>query len=167
MLQTTAVFSNVSKGVLAKRERPGQHARTSACFCLPGLRKPEGIVGSRGQPAPEWAHAPAWPIELLLPDPQRATPPSRPPGAAGEDLLAAFGTDDQEAICVRILAEGELQVGGRLWRARQAGGFTLPPCAACVAGLQLGTSKPPGPLCAGWPAAPPACTLPACRVPSL
>lgn len=27
--------------------------------------------------------------------------------------MAAFGTDDQEAICVRILAEGELQVGRR------------------------------------------------------
>lgn len=48
MLQTTAVFANVSKGVLAKRE----------------------------------------------------------------DLLAAFGTDAAAAICVRILAEGELQVGG-------------------------------------------------------
>ncbi|PRW61221.1 ribosome maturation SBDS [Chlorella sorokiniana] len=49
VLQTTAVFSNVSKGVLAKRE----------------------------------------------------------------DLMAAFGTDDQEAICVRILAEGELQVSDK------------------------------------------------------
>lgn len=25
--------------------------------------------------------------------------------------MVAFGTDDQEAICVRILSEGELQVG--------------------------------------------------------
>lgn len=27
--------------------------------------------------------------------------------------MAAFGTDDQEAVCLRILAEGELQVGPR------------------------------------------------------
>lgn len=50
MLQTTAVFANVSKGVLAKRE----------------------------------------------------------------DLLLVFGTDDTEAICMRILAEGEVQVGERV-----------------------------------------------------
>ena len=48
VLQTTAVFANVSKGVLAKRE----------------------------------------------------------------DLIEAFGTDDTQAICLRILAEGEFQVGG-------------------------------------------------------
>ena len=46
MLQTTAVFANVSKGLLARRE----------------------------------------------------------------DLLLAFGTDDDRAICLKILAEGELQV---------------------------------------------------------
>lgn len=46
MLQTTAVFNNVSKGVLAKKE----------------------------------------------------------------DLLTVFGSDDEEKICLRILAEGELQV---------------------------------------------------------
>ncbi|KAL4446200.1 hypothetical protein ABPG77_003007 [Micractinium sp. CCAP 211/92] len=49
VLQTTAVFANVSKGVLAKRE----------------------------------------------------------------DLLEAFGTDNTEAICIRILAEGELQVSDK------------------------------------------------------
>lgn len=49
MLQTTAVFANVSKGVLAKRE----------------------------------------------------------------DLMEAFGTDNQEAICIRILSEGELQVSDK------------------------------------------------------
>lgn len=47
VLQSTTIFSNVSKGVLAKRE----------------------------------------------------------------DLLAVFGTDDEEKICLKILAEGELQVG--------------------------------------------------------
>ena len=46
VLQTTTVFANVSKGVLAKRE----------------------------------------------------------------DLLDVFGTDDEEKICIRLLAEGELQV---------------------------------------------------------
>ena len=46
VLQTTSVFSNVSKGVLAKRE----------------------------------------------------------------DLIEAFGTDDHEKVCLKILAEGELQV---------------------------------------------------------
>ncbi len=46
VLQTTSIFSNVSKGILAKRE----------------------------------------------------------------DLLEAFGTDDEQAICIKILAEGELQV---------------------------------------------------------
>ena len=51
MLQTTAVFSNVSKGILAKKE----------------------------------------------------------------DLQLVFGTDDEEKICLRILAEGELQVLSRLW----------------------------------------------------
>ena len=49
MLQTTAVFSNVSKGILAKKE----------------------------------------------------------------DLLQAFGTDDEEKICLKILAEGELQVSDK------------------------------------------------------
>ena len=49
VLQTTAVFSNVSKGILAKRE----------------------------------------------------------------DLLLAFGSDDQEAICKKILAEGELQISDK------------------------------------------------------
>jgi ribosome maturation protein SDO1 len=48
VLQTTAVFANVSKGVLAKRE----------------------------------------------------------------DLLEAFGTDDAGIICLKILAEGDMQVGG-------------------------------------------------------
>lgn len=58
MLQTTAVFANVSKGVLAKRE----------------------------------------------------------------DLLEAFGTDNTEAICIKILAEGELQVSEHLRCAARGSG---------------------------------------------
>lgn len=38
---------------------------------------------------------------------------SRAKFAASEDLMAAFGTGDHEAVCVRILREGELQVSDR------------------------------------------------------
>lgn len=38
---------------------------------------------------------------------------SRAKFAASEDLMAAFGTTDHEAVCVRILREGELQVSDR------------------------------------------------------
>ena len=62
MLQTTAVFANVSKGVLAKRE----------------------------------------------------------------DLLEAFGTDDASLICLKILAEGDMQVGGRVVTRSQAVRQSIP-----------------------------------------
>lgn len=82
VLQTTAVFANVSKGVLAKRE----------------------------------------------------------------DLLEAFGTDNTEAICIKILAEGELQVGAAgalgFWKQveREAGkkwGRSAVP-GSCSAEVQVG-----------------------------
>lgn len=33
--------------------------------------------------------------------------------AKKEDLVAAFGKDDQTAVCIDILEKGELQVSGR------------------------------------------------------
>jgi ribosome maturation protein SDO1 len=35
--------------------------------------------------------------------------------AAKEDLMEAFGTTDEEKICLEILAKGELQVGLVVW----------------------------------------------------
>ena len=86
--------------------------------------------------------------------------------AKREDLLKVFGTDDEERICLKILAEGELQVGaggGRAGRRRGrlgAGGrWQQGPCAACKEGRggTVGAGKR-GP--AVGPVASAACTRP-------
>lgn len=115
VLQTTAVFSNVSKGVLAKRE-----CRTALCSaglccndspaCADAARR-NGTVLLPLQSPGSMSSAPAWQLHPLPARPRLHRRAAHAPLPAGEDLMAVFGTDDQEAICLRILSEGELQVG--------------------------------------------------------
>jgi hypothetical protein len=56
--------------------------------------------------------------------------------AAREDLLEVFGTDDQEAVCLKILAEGELQVG-RLLQGGSPDCTRLTGCGSRLGGAQV------------------------------
>lgn len=85
MLQSTTVFSNVSKVTSRARCR-------CACIRPCAARRTASLsTCKRAALVSAWA------------------PCSQGVLAKKEDLMEVFGTADEEAVCLRILAEGELQ----------------------------------------------------------